>query len=53
MEEKTGGLKGFFKKLVEKIDKKMEEKAKQSSCCGGSSGHENHEDLPSKDSCCK
>lgn len=26
--------KGFFGKMIEKLDKKMEEKAKKSSCCG-------------------
>jgi len=38
--------KGFFGKLMEKLDKKMEEKAKQSSCCGGSI------DSKEKDSSC-
>lgn len=28
------GKKGFFGKLFEKIDKKLEEKAQKSSCCG-------------------
>ena len=26
--------KGFFGKMIEKLDKKMEDKAKKSSCCG-------------------
>ena len=39
--------KGFFKALVEKIDKKMEEKSKQKPCCGSN-------DAASEDSnsCC-
>lgn len=41
--------KGFFKTLVDKIDKKMEEKSKQKPCCGSkeTSGEEN------SGSCCK
>jgi hypothetical protein len=27
--------KGFFSRMIEKLDKKMEEKAKKPSCCGG------------------
>lgn len=26
--------KGFWKRLIDKLDRSMEEKAKQSSCCG-------------------
>jgi hypothetical protein len=37
--------KGFFGKLFKKIDKKLEEKAKQTPCCGG------HEDKKGS-SCC-
>jgi hypothetical protein len=29
---------GFLSGLMEKLDKKMEEKAQKSSCCGGGSG---------------
>ena len=29
--------KGFFGRLIEKLDKKMEEKAKTRSCCGNKS----------------
>lgn len=39
MTEKTGQKKekkSFFSKLLDKLDKKMEEKAKESKCCGGS-----------------
>lgn len=41
------GIKSFFKNLIEKIDKKMEEKAKSKKCCGGSKEQDN------QDSCCK
>ena len=37
--------KGFFARMVDKLDKKMQEKAKTKSCCGG-------EDKPGKKSCC-
>ena len=45
---KKTGLKAFFESVVEKIDKKMEEKAKSKKCCGDG------DDQP-KDSgsCCK
>lgn len=33
--KKTGKVKNFFKGLAEKLDKKMEEKAKKPSCCCG------------------
>lgn len=33
-EKKT--KKGLFSRIIEKLDKKMEEKAKESNCCGGS-----------------
>lgn len=40
MDEKKSEIKkkkkGFFGKLVDKLDKKMEEKSKNTSCCGGS-----------------
>ena len=38
MENKSGekkSEKGFFAKLFDKLDKKMQEKAKSSSCCKG------------------
>lgn len=38
-------FKAFFKRLVEKLDKKMEEKAKSKPCCCSSSNK-------GKDSCC-
>jgi hypothetical protein len=42
--KKNNKIKQFFSKLVDKVDKKMEEKAKsQKCCCGDDSG---------KDSCC-
>jgi len=47
MDGKSAGKKtknGFFTRLLEKIDKKMEEKAKTNSCCKGNSGE--------KKSCC-
>lgn len=28
--------KGFFSKMIDKLDKKMEEKAKEAPCCGDS-----------------
>ncbi len=31
--KKSGKVKTFFKGLVEKMDKKMQEKAKKSACC--------------------
>ncbi len=37
--EKDNNKKGFFAKIIESLDKKLEEKAKNkntSSCCGGS-----------------
>ncbi|MCR4337293.1 MAG: hypothetical protein NUV91_05760 [Candidatus Omnitrophica bacterium] len=33
-EVKQEKKKGFFSRLMEKLDKKMEVKAQQSSCCG-------------------
>ncbi|MBI1977963.1 MAG: hypothetical protein HYS55_04360 [Candidatus Omnitrophica bacterium] len=45
-----GKKKGFFKKLVEKIDKKMAEKASQSSCCGMDAKKES--DSTKRTSCC-
>lgn len=42
--KKPGKVKSFLKGLVEKLDKKMEEKSKGSSCCCGSKS--------SKDSSC-
>lgn len=38
-EEKNTGKekKGFFSRLVEKLDRKLEDKAKKSSCCGSES----------------
>lgn len=36
---------GFFARLIDKLDKKMQEKAKSKSCCGG-------EAKPDKKSCC-
>ena len=33
MADKKEGKKGFFSRLVERLDKKMEEKAKSGSCC--------------------
>lgn len=43
--EMTEKKKGFFAKLIEKIDKKMEEKAKSSCCC-------KPKDDSKGDSCC-
>jgi len=37
--------KGFFARLIDKLDKKMQEKAKANSCCGG-------ENKSEKKSCC-
>ena len=34
-QEKKEQKKGFLGKIIEKIDKKMEEKSKKTSCCGG------------------
>ncbi len=49
MKDNTGNKKGkvrtFFKGLFEKMDKKMEEKAKSKPCCCGPSDKE-------KNSCC-
>ena len=48
MEEKQKEMrskKGFFTRLFEKIDKKMEEKAKSGCCC-------NSNDKGDKKSCC-
>jgi len=36
---------GFFAWMIDKMDTKMQEKAKAKSCCGG-------EDKPGKKSCC-
>lgn len=39
MTEKAGEKKekkGFFSRMFEKLDKKIEEKAKESKCCSGS-----------------
>ncbi len=41
--KKSSKIKAFFKSLAEKIDKKMQEKAKSSKCCCG----------PKDNSCCK
>lgn len=32
-DNKTSKIRSFFKRFVEKIDKKMEEKAKHGGCC--------------------
>ena len=37
--------KGFFARIIDKLDKRMQEKAKVKSCCGG-------ENKPGKKSCC-
>jgi len=44
-EKKESKAKGFFGRLFDKVDKKLEEKAKKNSCscCG---------DKPEKKSCC-
>jgi len=34
-EVKQEKKKGFWGRLMEKLDKKMEEKSKKTSCCGG------------------
>ena len=34
MEDNCKGKKGFWGKLIEKLDQKMEEKAKAKPCCG-------------------
>lgn len=34
--KKETKIKGFFTRFIEKVDKKMEEKAKNSKCCSGS-----------------
>jgi hypothetical protein len=46
----TEEKKGFWKKLVEKLDKKMEIKAKQGGCCCSGSGSSKDQDK--KSSCC-
>ncbi len=33
-EKKQNKNKGFFTKLIDNLDKKMEKKSKKSSCCG-------------------
>lgn len=43
-EKKNGRIKNFLKKLTEKLDKKMKEKAKASCCCKPSD--------KDKNSCC-
>jgi hypothetical protein len=43
--KKSGKVKTFFKGLVEKLDKKMEEKAKSKPCCYKPTDKENN-------SCC-
>lgn len=35
---KENKKKGFFSSLIEKLDKKMEEKSKKSPCCGSDKG---------------
>ena len=37
--------KGFFAKIIDKLDKKMQEKSKSASCCSGQSNK-------GKNSCC-
>ncbi len=46
MENKEEKKKGFFARLFEKIDKKLEAKSKQSGCCC------NSKDDNGEDSCC-
>ena len=36
--KKTDSKKGFIGRIVEKLDKKMEQKAKSSCCCSGDKG---------------
>jgi hypothetical protein len=43
-----GKKKGFLGKIMEALDKKMEEKAKKSPCCGGS----DHPNKEKGSSCC-
>ncbi|MBU2102411.1 MAG: hypothetical protein ABH865_05210 [Candidatus Omnitrophota bacterium] len=45
-EKSAGKCKGFLGRLIEKMDKKLLEKAKKNSCCCG-------DDRTGKDSCCK
>ncbi|MDP3042714.1 MAG: hypothetical protein Q8N62_08360 [Candidatus Omnitrophota bacterium] len=48
MKDLTGQEKvkrGFFARMIEKLDKKMEEKAREGKCCGGS-------DKKERKSCC-
>lgn len=58
-EKSTQGTKkkGFFGKLMEKLDSKLEGKMNQSPCCGGHShkhdhGHEHGQDDKKGKSCC-
>ncbi len=44
-EKKVNKVKGFFKGIFDKLDKKIEEKAKSSPCCCKPSGKD-------KNSCC-
>jgi len=44
-DKKGGKVKAFLRGLAEKLDKKMQEKAKSGSCCCRTSAKE-------KDSCC-
>jgi hypothetical protein len=37
MKEEKSRKKGFLARLMEKLDKKMEERAKSKPCCGGDS----------------
>ncbi|MDD5116158.1 MAG: hypothetical protein PHW98_03735 [Candidatus Omnitrophica bacterium] len=43
-EDQVKNKKGFFARMIEKLDKKMREKAAQSCCCG--------KDKTNKGSCC-
>ena len=57
--KKSGKVKTFFKGLVEKMDKKMQEKAKNSGCCcnndkpqGNGLVSNNQSHKPGDKSCC-
>lgn len=51
-ETNSNRKKGFFARMIEKLDKKLEEKSHQSSCCPGENDDPNNPSQRKGSSCC-